>query len=812
MPQPSPSPNTTSLIEETISCTYTSPEVEIADSLVSTGTLEVCDQKLVEIIVKLLKDTGADWNLVSARFIASLGNLITLTPLSKPIRFDGVYGPGKQYVTHTCKLPIRLADDHFSEEVFAVAPLGISQDIILGQPWLWKYCPTAMTEIRNIGISPDTLRDLKTLDTQVTALYPKFQRKLTQDRARHSKTLAFGPSSNPHTAYQAGGDNPLLDSVNAEIFRRTQAEKKAMTCYNVSIAIEQRLEDLEATRSLVASATQEDPGVRGLTGNKEGWLNSIPEPFRRFAHTVFSDEAASELPPHRPEFDCVITIREGEKLKTSKIYDMSHEQLTTLKALMDAELKKGFIRVSNSQSSAPVFFVTDPPSESRNKGQLRLVVDYRDLNSKIKLDEYPIPLTRTIMSKLAKAKIATKFDVRSGFGNLRVAPGSEAATAFKTPFGLFEYQVMPMGLASAPSVFQRFINHVLNPYLDQFCFAYLDDIIIFSETPEEHLEHVNKVLTALESNSLHLKPSKCVWQAKELSFLGFTFEAGKGIRMSDDKVFKITSLKSPRDLPELREALGLIQFYGHFIPHFSDLASPLHALTAKEQKWLWTETCEKAFRKILAAVRTDVFLTWFDPKLPTTFETDASDEAFGGVISQPGPDGKFRPVIMFHQKFKSHEKNWDIHDKELYAIVYGFNHFRHFLAPAKTPVSVISDHRNLAKFMFTTDLLKSHDGRLGRWWQTLSQHKFVIEYRPGTENTVADFLSRYQQDALPAPGLTLLPAHRFSPKALGDIHGWFKKSRDHPNIRAALESTHFGKKIGSVLPVGQGSPPLVYAD
>lgn len=746
--------------------------------------------------VSLLLDTGADSNYVSTRLVASLKNKIVPYKLPTPFNLHGVTGPSSHRVDHGCTLPLRMPNDLFSEEKFFIAPLGIKQDIILGLPWLEKFCPEAIAQLRSFGESSEKLPYGNVLPIRATADPCERGGQIesltgSPETSDPDTILRFPGSTNPVAAFSAGG---VLASIDAEVRRRDLATEKAVTCLRVMAAIEDRQTDLTAVRAMSA------PGVRGLTGNDDNWLETIPKEFHRFAHTVFSDEAAAALPPHRPDHDCVIRIREGEKLSTSKIYDMNEEQLRTLKALLDVELAKGFIRPSHSESSAPVFFVTDPPSESRNKGQLRLVVDYRDLNRKIELDEYPIPLTRTVMSRLPKAKIFTKFDVRSGFSNIRVAPGSEAATAFKTPFGLFEYQVMPMGLATAPSVFQRFINAVLAPFLDLFCFAYLDDIIIFSESEVEHRQHVTTILEALEKNGLHLKPAKCVWSVREVSFLGYTAVAEKGIRMSDDKVTKIAALEPPRNVHEVREALGLINFYGGFIPHYSDICAPINRLTGKDVPWDWNSDCSRSWARLLKAIQDDVFLAAYDWEKPTTLETDASDVAYGGVISQPGHDGKLRPVVMFHHKFSSHEKNWDIHDKELFAIVYAFDNFRHFLAQPRFPVSVISDHRNLAKFMFSTDLLKSHDGRLGRWWQVLSAANFKIEYRTGNDNVVADFLSRYQQDATPPTGHILLPAHRFSEKASADIETWFKKSRDAPNIRKILEDG-FGKKIGSALPV-----------
>jgi len=167
----------------------------------------------------------------------------------------------------------------------------------------------------------------------------------------------------------------------------------------------------------------------------------IPLGSRRFADSDFSDEAAAvlpPLPPHRPNHDCEIRVKERERLTTSKIY-VSKETLTVLKQPLDVELARGFIRLSRPESSAPVFFVTNPPSGSRNKGQLRLVVDYRSLNSKIELGEHPIPLIRSVIYRLPKAKVFTEFDVRSGFSNVQMAPGSEVATALKTSYGLSAY-------------------------------------------------------------------------------------------------------------------------------------------------------------------------------------------------------------------------------------------------------------------------------------------------------------------------------------------------------------------------------------
>ena len=723
-----------------------------------------------------LLDTGADCDLVSSSFVASLekSQLTQRFPIP-PFPVGSVSEKVVQHITHAVTLPVRMGETFFLRN-FGIMPLGNPPDIILGLPWFQDFCPEVIKFLQKF--------DQPTMLSRDQAI-PVYQIPATPEQA----PIPCPPSTNPQDAFSAGG---VTAAIEAEIARRDTATQQAKSIMVALIHVNQALQDKKA-----------DAGVRGLTGNQEGWLETIPLGYRHFAHTVFSDESAAHLPPHREGVDCEIKIREGEKLRTSKYYQMSTEELSTLKQLLDAEVQKGFIRKSNSESSAPVFFVRDPPSESRNQGQLRLVVDYRDLNKKIILDEYPIPLTRIVMQRLAKAKIFTKFDVRSGFANIRMKPGSEAATAFKTFFGLFEYQVMPMGLATAPAVFQRFINQVLSPFLDIFCFAYLDDIIIFSENEQDHQKHVTQVLETLQAHQLHLKPSKCAWFKQEVSFLGFTAVAGKGVRMSDDKIQALRDTPAPTCLSELRSFLGLINFYDQFIPHFSDITAPLTNLTKKDTPWLWSEACQASFRRLLDSIRDDVFLQGFDPARPLTLETDASDVAYAGCISQPDDNGNLRPLIFFHHKFKEHEKGWDIADKELYPIVYAFDHYRHFLSQPAFPVEVFSDHRNLAKFMLTSDLMKSHDGRLARWWQKLSESNFTIQYRTGAENVVADFLSRYGfPDSSDLTAHRLLPRARFSNKALTDIDQWFKKAGT-PNIRSRIESDLAKIRMAPVVPVPQ---------
>jgi hypothetical protein len=760
-------------------------ELNITNALVTQATLEFAHEGLTEWTVTTGKDTYADVDLVRLALVEQIESrhLAHRFKLPTPIHLGAVNTPHALTITHAIELPLREGDVHH-KHTYAIADIPGPPDILQGRPWIDKFCPEIMETIRKFG-----QQSIGPTEEPSFTRKPPINTLPLSPKLSPQKPLAFGPCKDPKQAYFAGGGQNLLAAIESEQFRRQELHQQHVACLRIRAQIELALENHHHTAQVKAAAAtgSNDPGVRGLTGNKEGWLDTIPPEFKRFADTVFSDEAANELPPYRPDHDCTIQLREGAKLKTCKLYDMSQEELKQLKALLDLEIQRGFIKPSKSESSAPVFFVRDPTTGGRS-GQLRLVIDYRDLNSKIVLDEYPIPLSRTLMNDLAGADWITAMDVRSGFANLRMAPGSEKATAFKTFFGSFEYTIMPMGLATAPSVFQRFINSVLNPYLGIFCHAYLDDVVIFTKgSLDEHKEHVRLILEALRDNGLRLKPHKCKWFTKECNFLGFNVVCGKGIRMAEDKIQGIRNLPPPRGLTDLRSFLGMVGFYDKFIPHYSDTTACLTNLTKKDQPWEWTSKHQAAFDRILSNIRDDIFIRAFQPGKPVRLSTDASDEAYAGILEQEYNDG-WHPFLLFHHKFHAAEKNWDIHDKELYAIVHAFSQYRHYLAQTGHVVQVFTDHRNLAKFMFSTNLLKSHDGRLGRWWETLSQCNFQIQYLPGSENVIPDFLSRYGYEASSeAPSRVLLPELRFSDKALADIQSWFKKSPVSDNIRKRLE-------------------------
>ena len=322
-----------------------------------------------------------------------------------------------------------------------------------------------------------------------------------------------------------------------------------------------------------------------------------------------------------------------------------------------------------------------------------------------------------------------------------MAEGDEWKTAFRTRYGLFEYLVMPFGLANAPSTFQHFVNDVLRPYLDVFCTAYIDDILVYSDNLQEHKKHVRLVLEALKEAGLQLDIDKSEFHKSEVVYLGYTISTS-GIKMDPAKVQAVLDWEAPKNVKDVRAFLGFANFYRRFINNFSTIVAPLVGLTKKDAAFKFTNECESAFNQLKKAFTSAPILRHFDPDLPIVVEADASDYVTAGVLSQTGPDGVVRPIAYFSKRMNPAEGNYEIYDKELLAIVRCFEQWRPELEGASFPIKVLSDHKNLQYFATTKQL--SH--RQARWSEYLSRFNFTITYRPGKDGEKPDALTRRSQD------------------------------------------------------------------
>ncbi|KAJ1598128.1 hypothetical protein NDA14_005673 [Ustilago hordei] len=387
----------------------------------------------------------------------------------------------------------------------------------------------------------------------------------------------------------------------------------------------------------------------------------IPKPYQHL-RDVFDEVEADKL-PHHTEHDLHLELIEGGKPPQGPLYLKGPKEMSELRRYLDENLEKGFIRPSKSPARSPVLFVP------KKDGGLRLCVDYRGLNEITVKNRAPLPLIEEQLFLLRKARIYTKLDLRAAYNLIRIAKGDEWKTAFGTQLGLYEYLVMPFGLANAPAHFQSFINDIFRDIIGVYVVVYLDDFLIFSDTEEVHVKHVTEVLTRLRNNRLFAKLSKCEFHTKTVEFLGYIIKP-TGIEMDPEKVRTVKEWPMPESVHDIQRFLGFANFYRRFIAHFARIAKPLTALVKpieRFKKFELPEEAQQAFHKLIQAFTSAGVLQHFDYHLPTRLETDASDFAIAGVLKQEH-EGRWHPVAFYSRKMSSAEKNYEIHDKELLAV------------------------------------------------------------------------------------------------------------------------------------------------
>ncbi|KAL7277513.1 hypothetical protein ACG7TL_008434 [Trametes sanguinea] len=462
------------------------------------------------------------------------------------------------------------------------------------------------------------------------------------------------------------------------------------------------------------------------------WKTFVPEYLHEFGD-VFSKKQSERMPVRKP-YDHGIDFEEGAPLpKPAKLYPMSPKERNSLDEWINEETRKGYIRKSKSPLAAPVFFV------KKSDGSLRLVVDYRKLNEITVKNRYPIPRIADLVDSLSQASIFTKIDLRWGYNNVRIRKGDEWKTAFITHRGLFEVTVMYFGFSNAPATFQAMMNDILGDLIrDGHVIVYLDDILIFTNDIHQHRALTREVLKRLREKDLFAKPEKCLFEQSSIEYLGMIISKGK-ISMDPKKVAGVTDWPRPTKVKQVQAFLGFANFYRRFIKDFAKYAKPLTSLTKKDQPWVWGEEQEHAFNSLKKAFTSAPILRIPDDVNPFRLETDSSDFATGAVLSQLDPTDKlWHPVAFYSKSLNVHERNYEIYDKEMLAIIRALEEYRHHLEGHPEKVEIWSDHQNLTYFKTAQKLTR----RQARWALYLTRFNFVLRHKPGKTMLTADPLSR----------------------------------------------------------------------
>ena len=404
---------------------------------------------------------------------------------------------------------------------------------------------------------------------------------------------------------------------------------------------------------------------------------------------------------------------------------LQQEVADNLKQMLDS----GVISPSCSPWAAPVVLV------KKKGGGLRFCVDYRKLNEVTVKDAYPLPRIDDALDSLSHASWFSTLDLSSGYWQLEVSPNDRQKTAFTTRQGLFEFNVLSFGLCNAPSTFQRLMDLILADLQWTTCLVYLDDIIVFGSTFQEHLLRLDGVLDKLRQANLKVKPSKCSLFSTQVQYLGHVISA-EGVMPDPAKVQSVKEWPAPTNQTEVKSFIGLASYYRRFIKGFADIARPLHQLAEKGRRFRWNEECQCAFDTLKTSLVTAPVLAYPDPKKPFILDTDASDVGVGAVLSQE-EGGQERVIAYASRALTKQERKYATTKKELLSMVTFTKYFRHYLLGREFVLR--TDHNSL-RWLHNFQGL---EGQLARWVEQLANFQYKIIHRPGKLHANADALSRH---------------------------------------------------------------------
>lgn len=466
---------------------------------------------------------------------------------------------------------------------------------------------------------------------------------------------------------------------------------------------------------------------------------------------------------------------------------------TIIQEEVDKMLKQEVIESSASPWASPVVLV------KKKDGSYRFCIDYRKLNDVTIKDSYPLPRIDDTLDALqgnSSTRYFSTLDLASGYWQVAMNPADAPKTAFTTPEGLFQFKTMPFGLCNAPATFERLMESVLAGLHWKTCLVYLDDIIVFSSSFQEHLQRLREVFQRLQDAGLKISPKKCTFLCQSVKFLGHIVTA-HGIATDPEKTEAIQNWPQPTNLTQVKSFLGTCSYYRRFIPNFADLAKPLHKLTMKNERFIWSDNCTKAFQQLKRHLSSTPVLAYPCATGQFLLDCDASQDSAGAVLSQLQA-GEERVIAYYSHAFSKQERNYCTTRRELLAVILAVKQFHHYLYGTKFIVR--TDHGSLTWL----HRFKNPEGQLARWLELLSSYDFSIEFRPGRHHLNADGLSR-----IPCVECRSCQSNevRYLPSEVGPIRAVQTRSQRQKEKTTQEKEKATQEIVNSAVLPGNGVPP-----
>ncbi len=756
------------------------------------------------ISVEILIDTGASESIISKQFVEKNNTMFTLQPSEMVVSTaDGTKVNTNMKV---CNAPIKI-NGYFDRIDMQVMKLH-RYDVILGRPWL----ESNLVQIDFPGkICRITCKRVKNVWDHQTRCYRKHEYNVNIKLQREGYDQSHELISK-HQLREMMHDNKIdaiyvVSAVTSkgQCDERGHYDIKSVTACNDSGLDMNRLTSGQCSTSghdidRLTSGDGTDSGLdqsdRLTSGYRDvsvhlvvkqvvlGTSSESEHPVGKQLMREFEDvcNQPQGLPPVR-DVECHIELKDSNAVPPAQHpRPLAPELQRELKQDLDKDLAAGRIRPSKSPYSSPVIYV------KKKDGTWRRCHDYRALNLLTKRNNYPLPRISELLDQLSGAKWFSKIDLNGAFHQVRMAEDSIEKTAFTTRYGSFEFLVMPFGLTNAPAVFMSLMNTELHDMLDKFVIVYIDDILVYSKTEQEHEQHLRQLFIRLRERKLYAKPSKCELFKQSIPFLGHII-SGDGISMDPEKVKAITEWPVPKTVEDVQRFLGLAGYYRKFIQDYATLTACLYDLTHQDAVWKWTDTCNDTFNDLKHMISEPKYgvLAIADGSKPFIVKTDASGFAIAGELSQIGTDGEPHPIAFYSKKMNSAERNYPVHEQELLAVIQCLREWRHYLE-GQPDTQVHTDHRSLEHLFRQKELSR----RQARWIELIQTILPSIQYIKGVDNKVADAISRRadlkENDSVEYMDVDMIDINAVSVVSIGEElrHDIIEAYADDPETTAIL--------------------------